>query len=222
MRCFDERSIDSAAICLADLGFSGDITSILSRDVAIPFAFAPIVAHAGRCFRCAELLELFLETELLSRQPARCLAADSAQGPAYESEMVLPLRRARSTTGTLDPPEDAREREDYDLAADSAPPVDPEDVLGNTWVLTLSTDDGRYVVRVFPQEGGRGAVAVLIRAADPESPAEQSGDGDAGGGGSCLFLRIGNRDLPFDEKGMLTLPEFPAKDIALIIRTTGG
>jgi hypothetical protein len=83
----------------------------------------------------------------------------------------------------------------YDLAAETAKPAQTMDV-------TLSTEDGSLYVRIFPIAGGKGAHAVLLSPADAQD---------------SVSLRIGGVAYPFDDSGIVEIPEFPTTDIQLIV-----
>ena len=70
----------------------------------------------------------------------------------------------------------------------------------STPILTLTTGDDRYFVRIFPNTPGPGATAVLY---PPRHGAS---------------LRIGDATYPFDEEGATQLPRFPEAEISLVIR----
>ncbi len=244
MRCWNERSIDLAAVRLADRGFSGLLESILRRSEAIPPDLIPFLAHATQCVRCAELLELLLDAETRERDAAVLDELAASPGGEIETGQIeagsaafrprlhlLPLYRVpvpRRLSGTE---EMETEEEGYALAADSADlPTEAGQILGDAWVLTLATEDGRYLVRIIPSESEPGATAVLIRAGrsdasepgqdESSAPTAHPGGGESDGPAPEFLLRIGGRDYPFDQNGVLALPEFPATDVVLIMRET--
>jgi hypothetical protein len=111
--------------------------------------------------------------------------------------------------------------EEYLIAADSpgAQPIAGHGE-GDSVVLTLATQDQRYVVRIFPNQDGSGATAVLLGGdAAPEAQAggTEQGQVDRVAVGPNFFLRVAGVDYPFDGKGYARLGGLPAEEIALIV-----
>lgn len=141
-----------------------------------------LVAHASECVRCGELLALF---EGMERGIRRDLPA----------ARILPLARLHARVRPSGEREFPSPPSEYDIAAKTAKHAQITEV-------TLATDDGNLVVRIFPIAGGASARAVLISPADDQDR---------------MSLRIGGVDYPFDDSGIVEIPELPATDIQLIV-----
>lgn len=141
-----------------------------------------LAAHALDCVRCGDLLALFEGTE-------RGIQRD------LPVPRVLPLVKVQALasrpTRPIDSPAIPAE---FDVAAETARPSRIADI-------TLSTEDGGCIVRIFPKPGGEGARAVLVSAQD--RPARMS-------------LMIDDLEYPFDETGIADIPRFPASGIRLV------
>ena len=197
--CWSEESIERAAIRLIGVGSpTGEAVDPTRPDTDRDFQ--QLLEHSDRCFRCRDLLQLFLDLhvsrrEAEARSPARLL-------------LLAPVAAARPEASGSDLEEPAPAY----LAAADTPGAGggPDQAIS---VLTLSSVDGRTIVRIFPTGEGRKAQAVLIReedeAVDPETgrPAEPA----------SYLLRIGSTEYRFDEGGHVSLPEFPAPPILLLI-----
>ena len=142
---------------------------------------AAFLAHARSCVRCRELLALFRDGE-------RMLRVELSVPKVLPLSPVRPTR-AEGSGRSLTP-------EEFELAAETSRPAQSS-------VLTLTTEDGSFLVRVFPQAPQGGATAVLVASAE---------------GGAHVALRIGDIDYPFDDKGISEIPNFPAPGISLVIR----
>ena len=141
----------------------------------------------------------------------------------------LPDRSARERAGVDDAPvhQIPRDLADYGPAAESYPIAADSNPLqpppgghpGGTPVLTLSSSDGRYLVRIFPNQTGGGATAVLMResrtaGAEQEPPgSNRRSDAEA----RTVHLRVSGREYAFDANDYAFLPEFPAQDVELIL-----
>ncbi len=216
MKCFNERSLDRAALRLADAGFPPGIDPEWFDSPALPGGLRPVLAHAAGCLRCRELLELFHETEVRAREAVAARVEAGAPGAR-----IIPLEplRARSRRGgaAFDP--GSIDRVPFPLAAD-APGSGGEDAraIEGITVLTLGSPDGRILVRIFPDESGRGATAILLRDETPDvGDAPQAGRSGSEAGGA-IVLRIGDADYPFDKDGIALLPAFPSCPLRLVIR----
>jgi hypothetical protein len=86
--------------------------------------------------------------------------------------------------------------------------------------LTFSTDDGSLFVRIFPNDGGGGATAVLV--GRPERSAAERGqrvtNSEGGPPQFRVFLRIDDDEYSFDPDGTASLPNFPAAALSIIVR----
>lgn len=185
----DERTIERIAMALIELGFSED----WDREARVPVELAPSLEHLSDCAHCREILEILIETETAWRA-----AADS-------SARVIPLRPFRSAAPA--PATDEAwpgEAEEYLVAAADASTRPPQ-----TRVLTLMTDDDRYLVRIFPNEEGEGATAILVSV---------QGEGDSPGGSPRPSLRLAGIDYEFDGENIARLPRFPSSDLSLVVR----
>ncbi len=187
-----------------------------------------LLEHSIDCARCRELLALFqaarieLEAELTRGEAAvRERPADDAKreeriregehisrgertGRVMELRAIEPLRRSAAVTEG-----DASE---YRVAADTGPDGEKSEIASEPPVLSLESVDGRYVVRIFAQEPGPGAVAVLVQGqADSDSKARADQN-------PRIFLRVGSQEYPFADNGVAVLPRFPANELALLVR----
>ncbi|MBP6876081.1 MAG: hypothetical protein KBD56_08430 [Candidatus Eisenbacteria bacterium] len=235
MKCRSEKILERAALSLLALGI--DVRDARSQDLRIEDerlldsrldrrlpeprrsgsnspTLRDLLEHSIDCARCRELLALFqaasigLEEELargeaaLRERPAEA-AAKTKAGRVVELRSIEPLRRSASVTE-----EDARE---YRVAADTGPEGEKSEIASEPPVLSLESVDGRHVVRIFAQEPGPGAVAVLLQS----EPQDVSRGGEKA---PKLFLQVGDEQYPFVEDGTARLPRFPADRIALVVR----
>jgi len=97
-------------------------------------------------------------------------------------------------------------RSDYSLAAD-----DHSDNDGRT--RTFISDSGIYVVRIFPNENGRGATAVILHT-------DEGGEDHEGvaPGTPRPFLRFDGLEVSFDKNGSASLDSVPDGTVELILR----
>ncbi len=234
MKCRSEKTLERAALSLLALGIDlrdarfaclpvederlqdprlnqrlsvdrpGDSNSPALRD---------LLEHSIDCVRCRELLGLFqatrigLEEELAGgeeavRERPPEAAAKTKAGRVMELRSIEPLRRSASVSEG-DAPE-------YRVAADTGPEGEKGEIASEPPVLSLESVDGRYVVRIFTQEPGPGAVAVLLHS----EPQDVSRGGEKA---PKLFLQMGDEQYPFAEDGTARLPRFPADRIALVV-----
>ncbi len=117
--------------------------------------------------------------------------------------IVLPLRpveRTRSIHGT-DAETPPGWDESYPVAAQT-PELGRrvEDGTTPSRVLTLTTSDDRFLVRILPNNPGPGATAILY-------PARGE-----------VTIEIDGKSFAFDENGTAALPGFPGADISLVLR----
>lgn len=187
MRCPGEVQLDHSAIQLVDLGLTRpeQWAACLERGgPPLPADLLALLAHASQCVRCRELLDLFADTEVRHRA--------SLAGPRIV--MLRPLRPDRRPS-----PSGEREAE-FQLAAQTPHGSEEGGSIEGTRVLTMASGDHRYIVRIFPNEGGAGATAVLV------------------GSERGLVLRLSGVEYAFDENGMAQLPSFPGSEIELLVR----
>ncbi len=85
---------------------------------------------------------------------------------------------------------------EVDLAADTAMPEQKR-------VITLTTEGGSFLVRLFPNDPEPGATAVLV-----------ASQGDP----TRIALQIGKDEYPFGADGVAHIPDFPGPDVYLIVR----
>jgi hypothetical protein len=242
MRCPREEELDWAVIRLQRAGIPPVGADSLPAEL---WDLAPLVRHAGECVRCGEILRLLYATEGAQRTDEAVVAPATARLVVEIGPRVLPLfplagiavaDAARSAgagssgSGSTDAESADAEAtgdrsfdaaEEYLVAADS-PGVQPARIPGegDSLVLTLATQDQRYVVRIFPNQDGSGATAVLLGAdAAPEAQVRGTEQGRVGreAAGPPVFLRVSGVDYPFDERGYAHLVGFPAEEIALIV-----
>lgn len=199
-RCPREEELDWAAVHLLRAGVSpeepGDLPPALAD-------FAPLRRHLDACARCREILGLLLETERTSQ----------SEEVAGRILPLAPLVAAQGATDDADAP-GLDEAQEYPAAADSHGARPAGEEAAASLVLTLTTQDQRYVVRIFPNQGGTGATAVLL--------GESSRSGKPRLGSSLrkagFSLRVGEDEYWFDENGYAHLTAFPAGAIALIVK----
>lgn len=210
MRCPREGALELAAGRLIDAGLGPapavDLTGGegVPPDLAIPPDLVAILDHARNCVRCRELLDLFhgIETHMRNEY--------------HLSDTIVLALRPVPAGPPLDlsaTPDDEIGEELYEIAADSASDARRrhEEVLDSVPVLTIATEDGRFFVRIFPNESGKGATAVLQ--GDPQ----QLCGGPAEPARRRLVLRVGGVDYPFNEDQVAALPDLPSCDVALVL-----
>ncbi|MDM7914045.1 MAG: hypothetical protein QUU85_02095, partial [Candidatus Eisenbacteria bacterium] len=112
------------------------------------------------------------------------------------------IRRGDGLTGSADDAavEAARDsdRPCYQVAADAGDAQDPA-VLPTMAEITLTSEDGRWGVRIKPDPQGEGAIAILV-------PRRQG-----------AVLRLGGVEHLFDEDGIAHLPSSPIGAAFLIL-----
>jgi hypothetical protein len=140
-----------------------------------------LLAHARECARCSELLGLF---EGVERGIRRDLPAAH----------IHPLVRLRTQSSNPSDWCESPTLAEFDVAAETARPASISE-------MTLSTEDGGFIVRIFRKGDEIGARAVLVSATD--APARMS-------------LMIGGVAYAFDDSGIVEIPEFPASEIQLV------
>jgi hypothetical protein len=188
MRHPGEQIIERIAKALIDLhpGVGWDRNSMVPAELADSFR------HVRECAYCREVLEVLIHTEVRWRDGA------------IPDVRAIPLRARWTAPASI-------EDEDVDENGHLFHPVvaaDTPQVPDQTRMLTLITDDDRFLVRIFPDEEGDGAKAVLVFAAQgPPQPQEVR-----------PALRVSGIDYEFDEEGIARLPQFPGADVALVLR----
>ena len=121
---------------------------------------------------------------------------------------VIPLIEAEPN-----PPElltDRVAQTDYSLVADDRTAYGGQE----EHVRTFISDSGVYVVRIIPNEKGRGVTAVMIHT-------DHAGEDHTGPapGTPRPFLRINGHEIPFDEKGSASFDSVQVDTIELILRS---
>ncbi len=148
---------------------------------------AEFLDHARSCVRCGELLLLFQNAE-------RGMELELSALPSVPGAHVLRLRPARS--GVAGRKLDALKPVEFDLAADTRRAEQKR-------VITLTTEGGSFLVRLFPNDPEPGATAVLV-----------ASQGDP----TRITLPIGKDEFPFGADGIARIPDFPGPDVYLIVR----
>lgn len=230
MNCWREQDLDSAAIRLLDAGvkispfFDRTPWLDLAAGSGLELDLPPLLQHAARCVRCWEILVDLQETEAAHREilAARSTPRLEPPTPGRVFRLIrMPSRSPRSPRVPASPTWD-REAEEFAVAAQSADSSQPtEHQIAAASVLNLTSEDSRYVVRIFPNRSGTGATALLLPTEVPAGPDSDAGapprpDGDAPG--PRIVLRVQSVDYPFDEHRYAHLPTFPVYDVTLIIR----
>lgn len=223
--CFRESVIERVAKLLVRRGWTqpqGMEGLLLPRppggDPDLDSQALRLLGHARDCFRCRDVLHLFAvveedfrrtlkESPSLPVEVADLVAADAAATPLR----IIQLHPPRPGPGRR-PPANADELRETEYAWAAATPGDdpPPELTWDTRVLTLGSDDGRFLVRIFPNESGNQATAVLV---NEEVPGEWKGLRPR------PFLRIGGREYAFDAQDIARLPVFPVETIELIYRS---
>ncbi len=185
----DEQTIERVAMALIELGFSMESDA----EPRVPLSLAPSLEHIWRCAHCRETLEILIETERAWRR------SEKSSG-----KVLLPLRPLRvGPPARGDDPAPAEDADEFLVAA-----ADASTRPAQTRVLTLVTEDDRFLVRIFPDEEGGGATAILVSL--PESDADAAG-------AIRPILRLEGTDYGFDESRTVRLPHFPTSEIALFL-----
>ncbi len=186
MECWSQGSLERAAIRMADAG----IAPGCAPSAAVAADLVSLLAHAQTCTRCRGVLHILFDAEVLMR----------ARG---HRPIVLPLRLLDPTGASrgMDAETPPGWRESYPVAAQT-PEIGRriEDGTTPSRVLTLTTSDDRFLVRILPNNPGPGATAILY---------------PARGG---VTIEIDGKSFAFDETGTATLPGFPGADISLVLR----
>jgi hypothetical protein len=200
MRCVSDRHLDAAAIRLLDAGILAGRAlgaDLRVKEAALDRRTHGLLRHCRSCHTCRERLILLQETEIAVREKRAGSHAVASGAP-----VILRLYPIVSgdTTG--------EEGERFDMAAQTPDGSGREEHVMNTAVLTLTTDDERFLVRIFPNEGGGGATAVLLPGEDGGPASEPQ---------ERLRIRFAGRDYFFDKHHRAALPAFPASEIELLL-----
>jgi hypothetical protein len=198
MECRTKRQIERAAVHLLQAGWCAG-----THESAAPGHLRPLLAHARRCVRCGELLEIFLETE--RRLQAMVVeAGEQAPSGAPRLLALAPLpETGRGPAGAA-----VEESEPYELAADSGGSREAE-APTQSRTLTLVTEDDRYLVRIVA--AGTGAARAVLVLFPPEGAGDRAPE-------PRPALRIGEDEYAFDESGVVELPTFPGMGVFLVLR----
>ena len=203
MKCWDEESIELAAIRLLDLEKTGG---------EVPKDLRELTDHASTCFRCRELLKLFREMEVRFRVADEEAARDQRDGEVR----ILALSPIEPRSEEPPPAqEDWEGQTAAPLAADTQPErgsVDEE--APSRRVLSLVSEDGQFLVRIFENERAAGATAILMSQDDPSVPGASPLPFFA----AKISIRYADEECPFDAEGNAQLPVFPRSDMRLVIR----
>ncbi len=210
MNCPSERALDRAAAEMLDRGIEpGASRSAIGR-------------HARECVRCGEILALLLDAERTHRvrleQAVEAGTGSFPIGGAPETgRQILPLRPVAAGRRAFAGEEVAGAADDpgYAVAADTPDARGAEQRLQASRVLTLTTENNQFLVRIFPDESGEGAYAVLLPSQTPGTGTQHQ----PGRSVPRVFLRVGDIDSPFDERGTARLAAFPSEPVSVILRS---
>jgi len=238
--CWSRTEIDHAAMRL--VGRFRDASAGSGFPAIVPPDLAPLVAHARDCPHCGEWLricwmtELRLQRSLEARQlelarggrvvlmwPMRGSAGGSALPRSSNRDGSLPewLDVRRDPAAPYEAPAHVQSSARYPLAADASV-NEPGAPTRNVPELTLSSDDNLLIVRIFPNEGGAGATAVLVGDAEAatvrSAPSGPAPGPPEPGSRKRILLRVNESEYSFDERGTASLPDFPAASVSIVIR----
>lgn len=191
----DERTIEKIVLALRESGGSRE----WDLGARIPVNLAPSLAHVRGCAHCREILETLVATEAGWQTEARA---------GSRSPTVLVLRPYR-TKAPMTRPTTAEQEESEELLVAAA---DASTRPAQSRVLTLVTNDDRYVVRIYPTEEGEGATAILVTI---------GAEAQASVPTARPMLRFGGDEFEFDQANMVRLPAFPTSDVSLVLREPG-
>jgi hypothetical protein len=203
MHCLRDEEIDEAAVLLLEAGVLIDecFRSLAIKGRAVePRVVDPrllgLLRHCRRCAACRERLLLLQRTERALREERARHGADR-QEPLVLS--LVPIPGFRRPMG--------EEEGGFDMAAQTLGPEPDGSSRPNVAVLTLVAEDDSFLVRIFPNEGGEGATAVLLSGQVAQIPPERI----------RARIRVGGREYEFDGAGRAALPSFPASKIELLL-----
>jgi|GEM_PF-2043256 len=192
--CWDEERIERAAILRTAAEASGE--------TSLPSDLSAFLDHARECFRCGDLLSLFLETERrVLAEAAEYISPALAAAPPGPNVIELEEISERPSRRVGPPDREGA----YSLAARHATPASegPDRAEGSA-VRSFASRDGLYLVRVFTNESGAGRTAVLLAGGEEESHRR-------------ALLRFEGGEVPFDESGHAVLSEIPSGRIQLVL-----
>lgn len=183
MRCWSDGSIERAAFLMADAG----IAPGCAPGAGVSADLVSLLEHADSCADCRKRLHMRFDAVILMR--------------ARQQGTRIPLHIApHRAVGMIESVLADRWAETYPLAAQTSESGIPAGRrVKPTRVLTLTTGDDRFLVRVFANDVDPGATAVLF-------PVSRG-----------VTLDIGGATYAFDESGCASLPGFPGGEISLIL-----
>lgn len=200
MQCWSEDKIERFARQLARAGidpFARVAAGTLGNEEP-PGEAAEFLSHVQTCVRCGELLDLVwdIESAFLNREGDESPEGAEerielrAMGSDYDGLEIEPGSGGSPFRVAADSPQDAHAPEKGDVL-----PTDPP-------VVSLSSEDGSCVVRIFPSTSEAGATAVLLQPPEktsihPKRPEQPS---------TTIVLDIDGQRFPFDEHGFARIP----------------
>lgn len=182
MACFREPTIERVAKLLVRRGWT-ETQGVDGLFLPAPPGRGPeldsdalrLLGHARECFRCRDVLHLFAVVEEDFRRSFAVVEEDSSTSPeeipafllevagvAAAAHVGTPVRvielHPRNHRSRCRPPVDVDETPELEYALAAATPGDgpPSEPAWETRVLTLSSGDDRFLVRIFPNESGEG------------------------------------------------------------------
>jgi len=225
-QCPREEVLDAAAM---RLHLAGIDPSAVARLPVQLLELEQLLMHTRGCTRCRELLQLLYDAERLrvagAADESFAGTGNNVRGSTGRVLPLLPLGPIGTEAGTASDPIDAQpDLESFPAAADSPGahlPTGSADA--GSMVLTLATADQSYIVRIFANQGGPGATAILV-GTDAESSVPESGvssDRASAPQRSAspprVLLRVSGVQYDFGPDGVVRLPEFPLTQISLIL-----
>lgn len=202
MNCWSDQTLHWAVRRLLDTG--ADVHALLRGDALPPegcdSSLRETLEHIRDCSSCILTARDLLETEL-----------ELLAGEQVERMIQLLPTPSWSPPATGDVIND-QEPAEYAVAADSCGTGERISLDGHG-AISLASRDGRYLVRIFRNEGDAGATAVLLRTTGP-------GDADGDESAHRISICIGGEDYTFDPDGTVKLPAFPASPPSLILRSS--
>lgn len=184
MRCWSDDSIERAALLMAEAG----IAPGCAPGAAVSPDLVSLLEHTIRCSDCRKRLHTRFDAVILMRERQR----GSTRVPLH----IAPYR----STGLSRYAVNADGAESYSLAAQTPGSGAPwERGVEPTRVLTLTTGDDHYLVRIFANDADSGATAILF-------PVRRG-----------VALEFQGTKFSFDENGCASLPGFPDGEISLIL-----
>lgn len=200
MNCWTDQTLHWAVRRLLDT--DADAQAVLSGEEYLPedcpTLLSDTIDHVRICPSCALTARELLDTEL------ELLAMEEV-----EQIIALVVTPAWSPQVQASPEED-HDPVEYAVAADSPGGGERISLDGHS-AISLASKDGRYLVRIFRNEEGEGATAVLLRTQEPD-------DGEDNEADSGISLSLDGKDYRFDAEGTVKLPAFPATPPSLVLR----